>query len=749
MPGSRSPVEVIEILHSVTRLSERPLARGRQAARLAVGLLVAGPFLALFHDALGNNRSFFLMDLRSFYRPAKSLLVPLLRTSEGLPSWNPFFAHGQPFAANPHHAFWHPMTALFFVLPFELAFRLQVLLPPLVAFFGMLFLLRSLRLGWLAALLGATSWAYGGYLLSTTRLLPLLLSVWALPYALGFAARLARGGGPGVVAGLGLSLGITLLAGEPATLLALPLLFAATLLQERELGGGVLATRLSAAAVLALLVGSAALLPGLAFAAKTSRAAGVPEAHAFGWSMPFSRLAELLAPFSFTARAEQYPYFEAPFIASLYPGLLITLAVPFALRRRRAWGWLATAALFSLLALGGHTPLWGWLRSSLGLFAGIRYPERFAMPLAFAAVVLGAQGFQELVGNRALCRRAAVWACSALLIGAALLLAPRDGALRLVTISAVIAALLWLGCGRARRPALLALLCVNAADLALAGRRLVPTAPLSDVTSPPAALRPLLGAGPNKRLFHLAEYRVPVLRQPEVAAPPIPAQWGIATALSRDYDLTELKWSAQATWAVSELLKTRPALAGPLLARRGIDCVLRLGGDGRTLQLVHDDRTTGLAFLAQRVDGAADAASWIGRVEALGEASRTTAILATPRTAALPQEPSNGSVRVTRPRANVLELSADVTGPQPGLLAINETWDDGWEARIDGRPAPLLRTDLSLMAIAVPPGSHAVRLRHRDPRLAWGLALSCVGVLLCAGIAARERSPQASPKTSD
>ena len=113
-------------------------------------LAVAGPlaaccFLALFWRAIFLGETFFDVDLASYYRPTRSLIAPLTRASGGLPLWNPFFASGQPFAGNPAYEVFHPLTTLFFFLPFEWAFRLQVIIPPLIAAVGMYWFLRIIR----------------------------------------------------------------------------------------------------------------------------------------------------------------------------------------------------------------------------------------------------------------------------------------------------------------------------------------------------------------------------------------------------------------------------------------------------------------------------------------------------------------------------------------------------------------------------------------------------------------------------
>src|SRR4029453_14370781 len=122
-------------------------------------------------------------------------LVPrLVHETGGLPQWNPYYASGQPFAANPQHALFHPITALLLVLPFEWAFRLHVMLPPVVAAGAMYFLLRSLGRRRFGAAFGALVWGVGGYMLSVANLLPTLLAVAPLTAVMAFAHRVVRGG---------------------------------------------------------------------------------------------------------------------------------------------------------------------------------------------------------------------------------------------------------------------------------------------------------------------------------------------------------------------------------------------------------------------------------------------------------------------------------------------------------------------------------------------------------------------------
>jgi len=89
--------------------------------------------------------------LRAPERPLRALLVRLWHESCGLPTWNPLINMGKSLAANPHAAVFHPLSWLFLILPRELAFKLQVLVPLPVSFAGKVSLLRTLGRNWPAA----------------------------------------------------------------------------------------------------------------------------------------------------------------------------------------------------------------------------------------------------------------------------------------------------------------------------------------------------------------------------------------------------------------------------------------------------------------------------------------------------------------------------------------------------------------------------------------------------------------------
>lgn len=86
-----------------------------------------------------------------------------------------------------------------------------------------------------------------------------------------------------------------------------------------------------------------------------------------------------------------------------------------------------------------------------------------------------------------------------------------------------------------------------------------------------------------------------------------------------------------------------------------------------------------------------------------------------------------------------------VVTPVPGIVVVRNAWDEGWSATVDGRPAPVVHADHLLQGIAVPAGSHEVRLTYREPAIGLGLALSALawlGLAVALGVVlARGRQP--------
>jgi len=732
--------------------------------------LAALSALALFWRALFFGHSFAERDLGAFYYATKWLVEPLTKATGGIPLWNPFFNSGQPFAGNPEHELFHPMTALFFLLPFEWAFRLQVILPPLLAIPCMYWFLRVLRRSRPAALAGGLAFGLGGFTLSATCLLPELFTAVPLPLTLGFAVRAFKRPTLANVVGLSFSLALQCLAGEPGTLLVLPPLLVAALSSTRVSSRPKGAVSVGLGLVLGAAIAAVTLLPGLYHASRTIRAAGLSDSMANEWSMPAVRLFELFTPhvLGHVDRGDLTRYWGRvlygnkvfAFYYSLYPGLLLGLLATMAwlTRRRAMWLWGAAALLGFLVALGDRFFLWPLLRYLPGL-SGVRYPEKVSLLFFFPALVVASYGFDWYVMGRARSRRlllvvlGGVLAAGLMLASALALFGGRLGhfisladairdALRLSGVALGLWLALWISRGwpRRRRGLLLCgLLCI---DLVAAGRELVPTVPLAHLAKPPAFLVPLLRPDRDDLVFHMAEWDPQLSATSGLAKPPMPARWGLPMTLERDFDFTQLRWTFEATRAWMQAANRDQRLIEPLLQRRGVTAIIRFGpgvhwqgnhlvrpDGGPVVEVLFAHDSNPLAFAASRVEIAHGVRGWQERISELGAAVVRTAVVEDEELATFANPPGPADVRFRRTSPMDLTIDVDAKGPNPSFVAVNQTWDPNWRVTRDGLPTRLLRTDLALSGLIVPPGRHQLAFAYRDAWLSAGMVISLLASL--------------------
>ena len=107
---------------------------------------------------------------------------------------------------------------------------------------------------------------------------------------------------------------------------------------------------------------------------------------------------------------------------------------------------------------------------------------------------------------------------------------------------------------------------------------------------------------------------------------------------------------------------------------------------------------------------------------------RTTAVVAGkffPRT-------GDGGGAVTWKVRGTDRIELTVDAKADSLLVLSDTHYPGWEATVDGVPAPVLRANLAFRAVSVPSGTHQVVMRFRPSSARYGIlgtALSIAAVL--------------------
>lgn len=93
--------------------------------------------------------------------------------------------------------------------------------------------------------------------------------------------------------------------------------------------------------------------------------------------------------------------------------------------------------------------------------------------------------------------------------------------------------------------------------------------------------------------------------------------------------------------------------------------------------------------------------------------------------AAQPQEPP----RITWTSRSPTHLALDVIAPADGLLVLSEVYYPGWQATVDGAPAPIYRVQHTLRGLALPAGEHHVEMAFRPATFTLGASVSVAALL--------------------
>ncbi|MGA8806465.1 MAG: hypothetical protein WB973_01220 [Thermoanaerobaculia bacterium] len=302
---------------------------------------------------------FFFRDNFSTHYPIKVLSAAAFRAGE-IPWWNFADGGGQPLAGNPNTLTFYPDNVLYLLLPAHVAFNLHFLLHLIAAWFAMRALTRSR--------FGASMWILSGVAISALSFYNLITAIALIPLALLGAERRNA-------VQLGVAFGLLALVGEPvvivATAIAVLILSAPPRLRV-----------ITVSLLLATAIAAPQLIAYSEIAKEVERAHGYSAQTVLNASFDPRRLLELVIGPAIRI--------DAP---HLFPSLILGLIVIPAIFRRSRYTVIAATMFF--FALGAFNPLVRMVvESATGLRVG-RFPEKFALVMCAALVVLAAEYIRE------------------------------------------------------------------------------------------------------------------------------------------------------------------------------------------------------------------------------------------------------------------------------------------------------------------------------------------------------------------
>ncbi len=711
--------------------------------------------------------------------------VPWLRLAASMwraghiPLWNPLVGCGAPLAANYQTAAFYPPNLLHMLLPAEVAIVWLTAFHLLLAGWGMYRWGRATGLSPFSSSIGALAISGSAFLVARVGLFPSVVFTFPwLPVWLWCAEELVQRRDRRTVFRMGLSLGLGLLAGHAQTAFyGLILLSAYLIFRIVQTRGSALSwktTTMAYAIAMALGVGLAAiqLLPTAELMLLSQRSGGVRYDFAMTYSFWPWRILTLFAPdlFGNPGRGDYWgyaSYWEDAGYIGLLPLLLALWAVAGRRARRKACIFWAAVALVALaFALGRNTPLFPLLFRYLPTFDWFQAPARWlaVVTVALAALsALGAEQWPAGIPGRRYGAWGIVTGLAAILGGTAarwMVAGMPDtfgpAVIRLGATLVVAGALVLLICERLWwKGAILGFIVL---DLLLAGWPLIPTigrslyrttsgmaAALSREPGPvriywPADLR-------NPSSDRDAEYRVRFgylafnsfgprdlaywSQMHQILLPNTAMLDGLASANNFDSLLPAWYWDMAAraveypsllrVMGVTHVISDRPWPGGEeVVAQR--TAVSRVGvfrlpdSPGRAWVVPkarHVARDEMLALLtAPDFDPATEVL-----LEQRGDASQ--GISATSGTGYALLSLQDAPNRVT----------IHITLETPGYLVLADTWYPGWEATVDGRPAPLMRANYAFRAVWLERGEHTVEMAYRPASLVAGGIISVTALL--------------------
>jgi hypothetical protein len=756
------------------------MARAHARDSLQVALATLGLGLVLYPGALLRGEAFFERDLHLDWYPRMAALTRAV--SQGAwPLWEPGLGFGQPLLADPSVQVLYPLTWIWLLLPWSVAYTAFVLVHVFVALLGARRLAARLGTGHIGAWAAGLAFALSGPVQSALNLWHHFAGTAWMPWVLLAFASAARAPSMRTALALAVAMAMQVLAGS-ADLCAMTV----------ALGLALCGVRLLRRRRRAALAGLAACLAGIALAAAVTCALWWPAADIVSrssrrdlpaevrsaWSVPVAGLARLLAPldparvpFEPATWTRLYDRPSQPLLYSLYLGLpvlgLALLALIERSRPRHGLLLFAVAAAAVAFAMGPHGVVYDPACALLPPLRNFRYPSKAVIPATLAVALLAGLGVRALARPRGGRWRAALLVLLGVTgtliatnrLHAASTVAPFAGA-AVAVVLALSGARLSPGLAR------LAVLTLVGADLVDAHRTLNATAPSVLLTEPPPvveALRQQDGRrvyvwdyvrpdGASERLLGRPDpYRpasdppgldhrvVEFVAQRQLLVAATPTFFGLETSFDFDNrglyarDMNDLSYflaRTETTLVHTRLLRLGAVSKVIAIHERDLDdlrlerSLPSLTGDKVRVFEVPDPQPR--AWLV----GSARVADGEGAIRAFLDPAfdpREEAVVASPVSLDRTSR-ATGSVRWLARRADRQQLETTSSGP--ALLVLADAYDPGWRARVDGVEADVLRANLAFRAVAVPEGRHAVELVYRPRAVLGGLAVSASAAVL-------------------
>ena len=729
------------------------------AAILAVWLLF---HWRLFAPSAADRVQLAAGDLTQQFLVFRSFAFDELRQGR-LPLWIPCIDGGYPYQADPQSALFYPPGLLnlavhlaggaheFPLVALEWETTLHVLLAALLMYAFVRGEVRSRT----AALLGALTFGFGGYLTGYPILQMAIVEAAAwLPLALWGARRLAQHADLRSLVFTAVPLALSILAGHPQTVTFIIYVVSVYFVyraRRAQRPWRDTAARWLGVVGLAAAISAVQLLPSFEYARLSTRA-DLTFAES-GTGFPLSDVIQFVV----TGVASHFH----PLYVGILPLALAALTIS-TRRHRDAIFWLLVTLVGLALSFGGNLAVFDpvyWLAPGYRLF---RDQERHALIVSLGLSVLSAYGADVLLHSMSRRVRAGLraevrwlrlgWVLLAAAFAVVLYLSwqgldasgiaalPDRVALALLALAASLGVLALRFGGRAGRRWLpIGLVAIVSFDLATANREVNWVALYDPFPTPPPVEAIRADAAPGSIFRIHNEQRLPghslCMSGLDEIGGVTPIRLGSFGRFAQSVP-REVRWQLlNVRYVVTYRSVLDDHLGRPVAASR-----LYQQGEGKDAIYVY--RLEGehpRAWAVHQVEIRADRDAIFAALAGPGFDARRVAYTTAPvpveaSTAPLGpvSDPAPEHIAVSASAATYLRLDADLSAP--GLLVVSEVNYPGWNASVNGASAPVVEVNGLLRGVALSAGASRVEFAYRPVSLAIGGALTAAGALVGVGL---------------
>lgn len=696
-------------------------------------------------------------DSYEYTVPALQYLSESVRAGT-LPLWDPYQSCGTPFLAAQQAGALYPPNWIVAFLPLPTAMRVLFFAHAMLAALGAYLCAAAFGLRPSVALLVGLAYASSGSVVNTgeARMFTNFVATAWLPWQVGLLRWALSRRSLGAAIALGAVNALAVTGGHPQYVLMGAIVgalyttaFAASCSlrgQWRRVGDASKCVAL--VAVVSICLSAPQLLPTLALTPDTPRRPGALMTDGLGEEGSLSSLRLLAGQILSSGRLlaiHGEGSLPTPVMALLLAGLLSRRFRPLALF------FLAVGGLSAAAALGGLTPVYGWIQRlpGAGLF---RYPERYLVVWSLCASLLGGFGAETVLRLRRGGSLLWVVASSIVPLAALSLLAwpeapgtqiqARLWAVGLVGVAAC------LGLFSLKSPAARWLRQVAALSLLLgAGAQAFPKTPTAmSIPANQTGVIEVPSAAASFIRQRQAWLRTFAPNTPE-PGPHLPLKLGLLTGLWSISDYESLLsqryrdllsglggvWrSPLGPYQAPRLWRVEPS-QWPLLRFLGVGFVLVRSDSNLVvddLPIAYRDADSVVhsladplprAYIAARIRTERDpqaALDFILQEPSFFLDQRGAVVEVT----AAPIQGARGSVDIVHYSPERVELRAQLESA--GLLVLQDQYASGWTVRIDGEPSQVIRANHAFRGVLVDRGTHLVVFEYRPSGYDIGLLLS-------------------------